>query len=71
MAYQKSVEAANKSSEKQNDKFKQRAQASLSALQALAGIDLKNTPDGAYRSSSIGYEGPVEVEVRVATNRPL
>ncbi|MCA9267026.1 MAG: FMN-binding protein, partial [Planctomycetales bacterium] len=68
-AYQKALDAAGKSSEKQDAKFKQRAQSNMAGLQLLAGIDLKNVRDGAYRASSVGYEGPVEVEVRVDGSR--
>jgi uncharacterized protein with FMN-binding domain len=48
---------------------KERAQASLDALQFVELLDVKRVPDGVYRDSSVGYSGQVEVEVRVAGGR--
>ncbi len=48
---------------------KDRAQASIDAIRLAEGLDLKRVPDGTYRDSSVGYSGPVDVEVRVAAGR--
>jgi len=69
-AYQKVVQESQKPPQQpRNDKIRQRAQASIAALQALAAFDLNRVPDGTYRANSVGYEGPVDVEVTVAGNR--
>ena len=44
---------------------KARAQASIDAIKLVELFDLKRVPDGTYRDSSIGYNGPVQVEVQV------
>lgn len=43
-----------------------RAQASLEAIQLFELLDIAKVADGAYQEQSLGYEGPVRVEVRVA-----
>ncbi len=68
-AYQRALQAATNSQQKRDIQIRTRAQASISGLKALAGVDLARTPDGTYRASSIGYEGPVEVEVRIANKQ--
>ena len=35
----------------------------------MDALDIKRVSDGAYRDSSIGYNGPVEVEVKVSGGR--
>ncbi|HUR46459.1 MAG TPA: FMN-binding protein [Candidatus Saccharimonadales bacterium] len=46
-----------------------RAQASIEAIRLVDTLNIKQVPDGAYRDSSIGYNGPVQVEVRVASGK--
>lgn len=46
-----------------------RAQASIGAIRVTETLDLGEVPDGAYRATSLGYEGEIEVEVRVAAGR--
>lgn len=48
---------------------KARAQASIDAIRLVDTLDIKRVPDGAYRERSIGYSGPVEVEVNVGGGR--
>lgn len=48
---------------------KDRAQASIDAIRFADALDIKRVPDGAYRDSSIGYSGPVGVEVRVSSGK--
>ena len=45
---------------------KKRAQASIDAIQLVEALDLKKIKDGKYPGSSIGYAGPVDVEVTVS-----
>jgi uncharacterized protein with FMN-binding domain len=46
-------------------RIKNRARANLEAIRLFEKLDLKRIPDGAYRSQSLGYEAPIEVEVAV------
>jgi uncharacterized protein with FMN-binding domain len=46
-------------------RIKDRARANLEAIRLFETLDLKKVPDGAYRSQSLGYEAPIEVEVAV------
>jgi uncharacterized protein with FMN-binding domain len=46
-----------------------RAKASIEAIRLFNTLDLARIPDGSYPASSIGYEGPVQVEVKVQGNR--
>jgi len=45
------------------------AQASIDAIKLAELLDIKRVADGAYRDSSIGYNGPVHVEVQVAKGK--
>jgi len=62
--YQKVLDA--KSGGRDIDQAKKRAQASIDAIKIADGLDLKKVPDGKYAANSIGYTGPVDVEVTVA-----
>jgi len=46
-----------------------RAQSSIEAIRLFELTDVKKVPDGAYQSSSLGYEGQVHVEVVVADGK--
>jgi uncharacterized protein with FMN-binding domain len=69
MAYQKAVAEAEKPDHAKEEKLKARALANLQALKAAEALDLTKIGDGTYNASSLGYEGQVEVEVRVAAGR--
>src|SRR4030095_12261064 len=45
---------------------KDRAQASIDAIRLVDTLNIGRVPDGAYRDNSIGYNGPVEVEVQMS-----
>jgi uncharacterized protein with FMN-binding domain len=62
--YQKAVAAG--SGARDIAQNKKRAQASMDAIQLVEALDLKKIKDGKYKADSIGYAGPVEVEVAVA-----
>lgn len=47
---------------------KKRAAAAIAAIKLFDSLDLEKIPDGTYRSSSIGYVGPVEVIVAVSNH---
>ncbi len=47
-------------------RFHDRAQANIAAIKYFELFDLTQVPDGAYKASSQGYEGPIEVTVAVA-----
>jgi len=51
------------------ERNQKRAQASIEAIKVFDLLDLARVPDGTYRSSSIGYEAPVHVEVTVKAGR--
>jgi uncharacterized protein with FMN-binding domain len=61
--YQKAVAATAGSRDLAQNKS--RAQASIDAIRAADGLDLKKVPDGKYTANSLGYTGPVDVEVSV------
>jgi uncharacterized protein with FMN-binding domain len=46
-----------------------RAQANIEAIRLVDTLDIKRVPDGTYRDASLGYSGPVNVEVRVDSGR--
>lgn len=52
-----------------NKRSKDRARASLEAVKLFDTLDLRKVPDGAYAASSLGYEAPIEVEVKVSGGR--
>jgi uncharacterized protein with FMN-binding domain len=47
----------------------QRARANIEAIKVFELLDLRQVPDGVYRSNSMGYEAPVHVEVVVRDAR--
>jgi uncharacterized protein with FMN-binding domain len=47
----------------------QRARANIEGIKVFDLLDLTCVPDGTYRSSSMGYEAPVQVEVVVRSGR--
>jgi uncharacterized protein with FMN-binding domain len=65
--YQKAVAATSGSRDIAQNK--NRAQASIDAIKVADGLDLKKVPDGKYTANSLGYAGPVDVEVSVAGGR--
>lgn len=65
--YRKVVEAA--AGGRDLKQAKERAQASIEAIQLVDTLDVRRVPDGAYRDRSVGYSGQVGVEVSVAGGR--
>jgi uncharacterized protein with FMN-binding domain len=50
-------------------KGKERAQASIEAIQLFDALDVARVPDGTYTANSIAYAGPLHVEVAVKSGR--
>ncbi len=65
--YEKTVNAPATGQRAERQKRAQaRAQASLDALNLIAAADVSKVRDGTYKDSSLGYEGQVEVSVKVS-----
>lgn len=54
---------------KDNKMSKGRARASAEAIKLFDTLDVTKVADGSYKASSLGYEGPIEVEVTVRAGR--
>lgn len=68
--YQKVVDTpATEPQKDRKEKVRRRAQANLEAIRLFELSDPRKVADGAYRAESLGYEGPIEVEVRVQSGR--
>jgi len=65
--YEKALKAAEGGRDLKQTK--ERAQASIDAIRLVDTLDVKRVPDGSYRDQSIGYNGPVEVEVQVSSGK--
>jgi uncharacterized protein with FMN-binding domain len=59
---------ANEADKPHRKRDKARAEASIAAIRFYT-LDPKNVRDGKYTANSIGYEGPVHIEVVVAAGR--
>ncbi|MEX2215726.1 MAG: FMN-binding protein [Phycisphaeraceae bacterium] len=55
--------------DKNNKRSKDRARESLQGIKLFDTLDVKKVADGSYKASSLGYEGQVEIEVKVAGGR--
>ena len=51
------------------NRMQRRAQANIEGIRLYNMLDLKRVPDGTYRSSSLGYEDQIHVEVVVKSGR--
>lgn len=67
--FRKSSSAPQNRSGRDWKRTKDRAAAAMKAIALFETMDLKRIADGSYKDSSIGYVGPVEVQVTVAKNR--
>lgn len=50
-------------------RYQDRASADIQAIKAFQNVDVKKVADGVYNGQSIGYRGPVAVEVTVRAGR--
>lgn len=67
--YQKVIAAPEARNEEYGQRFHGRAKDSIEAINLFEKANVAKVADGAYRASSVGYNGAVEVEVRVANHR--
>lgn len=68
--YQKVIDFVPDEKNKQRiEKTQARAQASLEAIRRFELADVTKVRDGAFTAESLGYEGPVRVEVRVKDHK--
>ncbi len=67
--YRKVVNARNVKNEDYRKRMVARARDSITAIEVFERIDVSKIADGKYRSSSVGFVGPVDVEVEVAAGR--
>ncbi len=68
LAYYRKAAAASEGT-RDMKRNKERALASMEAIQLFDTLDLARVTDGTYQSSSIAYNGPVKVEVTVKSGR--
>ncbi len=69
IAYYQKVLAAPGGGSRDDPINKKRAQANLDAIKLFDGLDLIKIADGTYKGDSIGYVGPIEVEVTVTAHK--
>ncbi|MCA9121780.1 MAG: FMN-binding protein [Planctomycetaceae bacterium] len=67
--YQKVIDSPDARNEEYTKRFQGRARDSIEAVTLAEQANVTKVADGAYRAASVGYSGPVEVEVRVADHR--
>jgi uncharacterized protein with FMN-binding domain len=68
--YQKVLDAPLPQQQKERvERVQNRARASLEAIRLFELSDPQKVADGSYRAESLGYEGPIEVEVKVKDRR--
>jgi len=65
LEYYRKVVAAPYINRERDERFKKRAEENILGLIAFEMLDLKRVPDGTYKSSNMGYEAPIHVEVVV------
>jgi uncharacterized protein with FMN-binding domain len=68
--YQKVLAVSGEGQQKGRiERDQDRARANLEAIKLFDLSDVRKVPDGAYRASSLGYEGQIQVEVAVKDKR--
>jgi len=67
--YQKVLDGQKARNENYQKIYVGRARDSIDAIQLFDKADVRKVAAGAYRASSTGYTGPVEVEVKVAAGK--
>lgn len=64
--YQRVIDADEARNEDYGQRYRGRARDSIEAIRLFEQADVRRVANGSYRDSSVGYNGPVEVEVTVA-----
>jgi len=67
--YNRVLKADQKTCGRDFNQSKKRAQANIDAIKVFDALDLQRVPDGKFQSNSVGYTGPVTVEVTVKASR--
>jgi uncharacterized protein with FMN-binding domain len=67
--YQRVVDSDSARNEEYQQRFKARAAGGIEAIRLFERADVSRVAEGVYRDESTGYNGPLQVEVRVAAGR--
>jgi uncharacterized protein with FMN-binding domain len=67
--YQKVIDSPEARNKDYGHRYRGRATDSIEAIKLFDQADPSKVADGAYRASSVGYEGQIEVEVQVVKGR--
>ncbi len=67
--YQRVLDAQTARNEDYEQRFDARAKESIEAIELFDKANVARVSDGTYRQSSTGYNGPVEVEVKVGNGK--
>ena len=69
--YEKVIALQPKTQQQMNQfpKAKERARANIAAIKVYDQLDLNKIPDGTYTGESMGYVGPIKVQVKVASGK--
>jgi uncharacterized protein with FMN-binding domain len=67
--YRKVVAAQDARNKEYDRRYDDRARESIAALQLMKQADVRKVADGTYREIGAGYNGPMEVEVKVSGGR--
>jgi uncharacterized protein with FMN-binding domain len=67
--YQRVLASESLRNEDYDRRARGRAEQSIAAIKQFELLDITAVPDGNYRADSLGYEGPIEVEVVVKAGR--
>ena len=67
--YQRVISAGNARNEQYTARFRGRAKDSMEAIRLMEKARVDMVSDGKYRDKSVGYNGPIEVEVVVASQK--
>jgi uncharacterized protein with FMN-binding domain len=67
--YQRVLDTDTDRNEEYRQRFRARAREAMEAIQLFDKAEVAKVADGVYRGSSTGYNGPMEVEVKVARGK--
>jgi uncharacterized protein with FMN-binding domain len=67
--YERALKLPAPAGRKPNQRLISQAQTNVDAIRLFEKCDVSKLPDGSYKSSSLGYEGDVEVTVKVKSKR--
>jgi uncharacterized protein with FMN-binding domain len=67
--YEKVIDSPEARNKEYGHRFRGRAADSIEAIRLSEQADVSNVADGTYRAASVGYNGDIDVEVKVAGGR--